>query len=99
MLKFNTGTAYGKFFKKIGKNSENHIKLVRNSKNQVKNHVIWYFINATTCKIMTMRTPAVQPPILNKKFLTHLFFLNSINLRKRVKIIPRLRKPKIVKQW
>ena len=71
MAEFNTGTNFGQTMVNMSKiakkNSENHIKVVRNSKNQVKNHIILHFINASSCKVMTMRTAAVQPPILSKK--------------------------------
>ena len=52
MVKFTTGTElrpkYGKIAKK---NSENHIKLVKNIKNHPEIHVISHFISAHPVKI------------------------------------------------
>ena len=53
-----------KLVKKQGKSHKISQKLVKSS----KNHVVLYYINEDTCKIMHMRTVAVQPPILCKKF-------------------------------
>ena len=66
-IKFTTGTELRLKYGKIAKNSENHKKLVINSKKQVKNHVILYYISVNNCQITHMRTVAVQPPILCKK--------------------------------
>ena len=37
------------------------------SQNQLKNHVILYYISVSTCQITHMRIATVQPPILCKK--------------------------------
>ena len=75
MLKFNTGTELRQNSKNSEKkNSENHIKLVRNSKIQAKNHAILHYVNGSAGEFLQMRTPAVQPPILcKKKFLIILY--------------------------
>ena len=73
MIKFTTGTATTAIQLVISentantakKNSENHLKLAKNTKNQVKNYVILHFIKGVPIKNMRMRTAAVQPRILS----------------------------------
>ena len=60
---------------KTVKNGENHIKLPKKSQNQLKNQVILYYISVSTCQITHIRTVAVQPPILCKKF--SLYYING----------------------
>ena len=83
MIKFNTGTGLRPKCGKIAKkNGENHIKLPKNTKNRVKNHVFFVLHQWVPVKNMTMRTAAVQPRILSKKNIFHLHINGGTQERK-----------------
>ena len=56
--------------------------MVRNSKNQVKNHINLYFIKEGYLQNFANEDTAVQPPIIYKKIFFHLLINGSTQERK-----------------